>query len=144
MQSSAEFAAWGELLPQCLQTLAMVLEINFSRVWPVGVAEEEFVALFTKAGLRVLERPQNTRSGSATRTSVVSMLARAVAKFPACTTSFAASIVHLLTTREHVAPTLAQIMKVLAREHNTTQLAGDVLRYGAECVVTGPARLSVH
>lgn len=65
------FPAWDDLLPKCLQTLATAIDVNFARLWPVGVPEEEFVGLFVKSALRVMEQSANTRSGSATRTAVV-------------------------------------------------------------------------
>lgn len=51
-----------------------------------------------------------------------------VHKFPVVVASLAASVVHMLTTLEHVAPVLAEVMATLGNKYNSSQLVGDVLR----------------
>jgi len=88
--------------------------------------EEDFVHLFSKCALQVIETPAAAKS-KPLRRCASAILASLVSKYGQ-SVGLSASLLHLLHKYEHFAATLTEIVEIAAQDHQNPQFVADILR----------------
>lgn len=108
-------------------SLVKVLNIDMSRLWKMGVPEEEFVNLFCRTSYFLLEAPA-TLKNKTVRENLIELLAIPAHQCQGFATTITSAVLQMLNTYEHLCTPLAELCLVLKEKHNNTQLASEILR----------------
>lgn len=117
---------WADHLPLVLQTMHRALRVPTSRVWRTSSEREAFVSCFTKPAYQLCEveayiKVQEVKLG------IYKVICLAV-KFHGHAFGAQTSIVQNLTYFEHMSEPMAELLAILEKEFDYSQLAEEVLR----------------
>jgi condensin complex subunit 1 len=111
---------------KALATLFSVLQLDLVHLWRSN-PEEEFIQMFSKVCLKMMENPANLRITDIKK-KMFSILG-VIAKNYGLLTQLTFSIVNgLLCKFEHAGKYLVELMVTFVREYDLSEIVGDVLR----------------
>ena len=126
-KSSAAVPKSARTAQPAMEALLAAAGCPFGRMWSLGVAEEEFVAVFHNVALKVVASAPMMKS-RALRKTCVELVALALHKFPTQTTSAVVSITHMLQSAEHASTVVADVLQTLVSTYSEDRAVADVLR----------------
>ncbi|WVF66251.1 hypothetical protein IAT40_000991 [Kwoniella sp. CBS 6097] len=124
--SSTYSFVWADHLPLVLSTMHKTLRIPSSRLWRTSSEREAFISCFVKPTYQLAEveaylKPNEVKLG------VYKVICLAV-KFHSHAFGAQTSIIQNLTYFEHLSEPMAELLSILEKEFDFSQLAEEVLR----------------
>eukprot|EP01127_Copromyxa_protea_P011016 TRINITY_DN2736_c2_g1_i1.p1 TRINITY_DN2736_c2_g1~~TRINITY_DN2736_c2_g1_i1.p1 ORF type:complete len:1452 (+),score=318.59 TRINITY_DN2736_c2_g1_i1:57-4412(+) len=111
---------------KAISTLISILDLDLVTIWR-STPEEEFIGLFSKVCLKMMENQVNVKSASLKK-QMFSVLGIVISKY-GYTSQITLSIVNsLLCKFAHVSPYLVELMETFATSYKHPQIVGEVLR----------------
>lgn len=118
---------WLEHRELAVVALAEVLEVDMSKLWTMGIPDENFISLFCRISYQLLEQPIAGRSGSV-KTMLLKLIAVPMHLVKNIETQVVATVMHLLNNYEHTVTAVADLCRMMATEMHDARLATSVLR----------------
>ena len=118
---------WIEHREVAVIALAEVLEVDMSKLWTLGVPDENFINLFCRVSYQLLEQPISGR-GSLFKTTLLNLIARPMNLLQSIETQVVATVMHMLNNYEHAITAVADLCRIMATDMNDRRLATSVLR----------------
>ena len=124
--SSSTAFVWEDQLPLVLGTMHKALRIPTSRIWRTTSERESFVSCFTKPAYQLAESETHLKSNEI-RLGIYKVICLSV-KFHGHAFGAQTSIMQNLTYFEHLSEPMAELLAILEKEFDYSQLAEEVLR----------------
>ncbi|KAK4689085.1 condensin complex subunit 1, partial [Tremellales sp. Uapishka_1] len=124
--SATSSFVWVDHIPTVLGAMHKALRLPTSRIWRTTSDKEAFVSCFTKPAYQFLEVEANLKSQDI-KLGVYKVVCLAV-KFHSHAFGAQTSIMQNLTYFEHLSEPMAELLAILEKEFDYSQLAEEVLR----------------
>nr|XP_031863717.1 uncharacterized protein CI109_000969 [Kwoniella shandongensis]KAA5530789.1 hypothetical protein CI109_000969 [Kwoniella shandongensis] len=117
---------WIDHLPLVLTTMTKILRVPTSRIWRTTSEKETFVSCFVKPAYQLAESEQYLKSNEI-KLGIYKVICLAV-KFHGHAFGVQTSIIQNLTYFEHLSEPMAELLAILEKEFDFSQLGEEVLR----------------
>ncbi|WVW81595.1 hypothetical protein I302_103590 [Kwoniella bestiolae CBS 10118] len=124
--SSSTGFAWVEQIPFVLSTIHRVLRIPSGRIWRTSSEKESFISCFSKPSYQLAENELYLKNQEI-KLGIYKIICLSV-KFHGHSFGAQTSIIQNLTYFEHFSEPMAELLSILEKEFDFTQLSEEVLR----------------